>query len=189
MSDFIFEGTPKSTVNINKISLFKDEQKINVINPQSDPVTDSSWHIDSRTQSEKFLAIICNSLSLLNELEFSHWNELCQRNCHFLEKSKHGIYITDFDTKEEQRIFKAKKSENDYIEKLGHQNLRKSPKRNVQLNFNSLELGTFYNPRMPMDLVKIQQHSIADLYTDYLENPQKLVGYINLAKNLEISRA
>ena len=40
-----------------------------------------------------------------------------------------------------------------------------------------------------MDLVKIQQHSIADLYTDYLENPQKLVGYINLAKNLDISRA
>ena len=75
------------------------------------------------------------------------------------------------------------------LKKLGHQNLRKSPKRNVQLNFNSLELGTFYNPRMPMDLVKIQQHSIADLYTDYLENPQKLVGYINLAKNLEISRA
>ena len=40
-----------------------------------------------------------------------------------------------------------------------------------------------------MDLVKIPQHSVSDLYNKYLADPQKIVGYINLAKNLNISRA
>ena len=83
-------------------------------------MTDSSWYIDTRTQSEKFLAIVCNSLSLLNEGEFSHWNELCGRNCNFLEKSKHGLYCTDYDIKEQQRIFKVKLNKIGYIEKLGN---------------------------------------------------------------------
>ena len=106
-----------------------------------------------------------------------------------MEKSKRGIYCTDYDIKDQQRIFKAKQSKNEYIEKLGNKKLRKSPKRKVELNFNSLELGVFYNPRMSMDIVQIQQHSIADLYSDYLADPQKIIGYINLAKNLDISRA
>ena len=124
--------------------------------PKSDPVQDSSWHIDNRSQPQRFLSIICNSLSILNELELNHWNQLCQRDCLFLEKSKQGIYVSDFDIKDQQRLFKAKKSKNDYVERLGQQNLKKSPKKEVQLNSNSLELGTFYNPRMLMDKVKIQ---------------------------------
>ena len=72
------------------------------------------------------------------------------------EKSKQGIIVSDFDIKDQQRLFKAKMSKNDYVERLGQQNLKKSPKKEVQLNSNSLELGTFYNPRMLMDKVKIQ---------------------------------
>ena len=40
-----------------------------------------------------------------------------------------------------------------------------------------------------MDMVKIQQPTMASLYKEYMADPQKLVGYINLAKNLNISKA
>ena len=134
--------------------------------PKSDPEQDPSWHIDNRSQPQRFLSIICNSLSILNELELNHWNQLCQRDCLFLEKSKQGIYVTDFDIKDQQRIFKAKMSKNDYVQRLGQENLRNSPKRKIQLNSNSLEMGIFYNPIMSIDKVKIQQHNINDLLSE-----------------------
>ena len=50
-------------------------------------------------------------------------------------------------------------------------------------------MQTFYNPLMLIDRVKSQQHNINDLLSAYMENPQKIVGFINIAKGLNISRA
>ena len=123
--------------------------------PKLDPKIDPSWHIDSRTMPEKFLSIVCNSLSLLTELELTHWNELCQRNCLFLEKSKQGIYVSDFDIKTEQRLYKAKMSKLDYIEKLGEENSKKVTRTDIRLNLHGLEKQSFYNPGTSIDKVKI----------------------------------
>ena len=70
--------------------------------PKSDPVIDPIWAVDNRTLPEKFISIMCNSLGLLTSLELDHWNRICGRNCLFKEKSKSGIYSTDFDIKTEQ---------------------------------------------------------------------------------------
>ena len=198
----IFEGNHEQNLSVNNISLNNLEKKLNIANPdfvcnklfrfifpKSDPEQDPSWHIDKRSQPQRFLSIICNSLSIINELELNHWNQLCQRDCLFLEKSIQGIYVSNFDINYQLRIFKAKMSKNDYIQRLGQENLRNSPKQKVQLNFNSLEMGIFYNPIMSIDKVKIQQHNINDLLSDYMVDPQKIVGFINIAKNLKISRA
>ena len=104
--------------------------------PRVDPEIDESWYVDTRSQTEKYFDIVCNSLSLLNEGDFAHWNELCARDCNFLEKSKLGLYCTEYDIKDQQRIFKAKQSKMDYIEKLGNEKVKKSNRRNLKLNFS-----------------------------------------------------
>ena len=76
--------------------------------PRFDPEIDENWFIDTRSQTEKYFDIVCNSLNLLNEGEFAHWNELCARDCKFQEKSKLGLYCTDYDIKDLQRIFNSK---------------------------------------------------------------------------------
>ena len=145
--DIILGGPPEQNLSVNSFSLTNGEEKINISNPdficnklsrfifpKFDPEKDPNWYVDSRSMPEKFLSIMCNSLSLLTELELNHWNELCGRNCLFKEKSKSGIYATDFDIKTEQRIFKAQMSKLDYIEKLGAENSKKVTRTDIQLN-------------------------------------------------------
>ena len=182
-------GTPEHSLCVNSILLSNGEEKINVSNPnfecnklsrfvfpKFDPKIDPSWHIDSRTVPEILLSIICNSLSILTEIELTHWNQLCQRDCLFLEKSKQGIYVSDFDIKNEHNLYKAKMSKIDYIEKLGEQNIKKSNKTDIRLNSHSLEMQSFYNPLMLIDRVKVQQLNINDLMSVYTKDPKKIVG-------------
>ena len=88
-SNLIFEGNHEQNLSVNNISLNNLEKKLNIANPdfvcnklfrfifpKSDPEQDPSWHIDKRSQPQRFLSIICNSLSILNELELNHWNQL-----------------------------------------------------------------------------------------------------------------
>ena len=118
---------------------------------------------------EKFLSIICNSVSLLTELELTHWNELCGRNCLFKEKFKSGIYVSDFDIKTEQRLYNAKMSKLDYIEKLGEENSKKVTRTDIQLNLHGLKKQSFYNPLTLIDRVKVQPLNVND--------PNQIVGY------------
>ena len=67
--------------------------------------------------------------------------------------------------------------------------MKKLDKKNFKSYFGRLEIGIFYNPRISIDMVKIQQPTMSSLYKKYMANPQKLVGYIILAKNLNISKA
>ena len=75
-----------------------------------------------------------------------HWNKMCGRDCLFKEKSKSGIYSTDFDIKMEQRLYKKNMSRLDYIDKLGAENPKNSTHTDFQLNLHSLEEQSFYNP-------------------------------------------
>ena len=97
---------------------------------------------------------MCTSLGLLTSLELEHWNEICGRDCLFKEKSKAGIYATDYDIKTEQRNFKKKMSRLDYIDTLGTKISKKSKNLECQLNFNSLEEQVFYNPLSSIDKIK-----------------------------------
>ena len=113
---------PHEQINyVNSISLNSTQNNMNINNPnlscqklarfvfpKSDPAIDPNWAVDDRTLPEKFLNIMCTSLGLLTSLELEHWNEICGRDCLFKEKSKAGIYATDYDIKQEQRMFKKK---------------------------------------------------------------------------------
>ena len=157
--------------------------------PKSDPVINPSWAVDTRTLPEKFLSIMCTSLGLLNSLELEHWNTICGRNCLFKEKSKAGIYATDYDIKTEQRNFKKEMARLNYIDTLGNKTSPNSRKNDHQLNFNSLEEQVFYNPLSSIDKIKIQSVSENNLLLVYQDNPNILIGYLNLARSLNISKA
>ena len=107
-------------------------------------------------------------------------------NCKYQEKSKLGLYCTDFDIRDQQRLWKASQSKNNYAEHLGGKDDKKLPKSNIKSHFCELENGNFYNPSTAIDRVKIQRHSMRTLYKDYMVDSQKLCGYINIAINLNI---
>ena len=107
----------------------------------------------------------------------------------FKKKTKLGLYCTDYDIKDQQRIFKANQSKTNYVEKLGNQNVKNLDKRNFKSHFGRLEHGIFYNPRSAIDGVRIQRPTMTSLYKDYMAEAQKIVGYINIARNLNISKA
>ena len=102
--------------------------------PKSDPIINPSWAVDTRTLPEKFLNIMCTSLGLLNSLELEHWNTICARNCLFKEKSKAGIYATDYCIKTEQRKFKKEMARLNYIDTLGSKTSPGSKKNDYQLS-------------------------------------------------------
>ena len=52
--------------------------------------------------------IICNSLILLSHDKYLYYNQLCQRDVKYLEKSKQGLYSTDYCIKAQIRDYKAK---------------------------------------------------------------------------------
>ena len=62
-------------------------------------------------------------------------------------------------------------------------------KRNFKSHFGRLEHDIFYNPCPAIDRVKIQRPSMSSLYKDYMGDAQKICGYINIAKNLNIYKA
>ena len=66
------------------------------------------------------------------------------------------MYCTDFDIKDQQRLWKANQSKNTYDEQLGSQNVKNLAKRNLKSHFGKLESGIFYNPCSAIDRVKIQ---------------------------------
>ena len=135
--------------------------------PKSDPVINPSWAVDDRTLPEKFLNIMCNSLGLLTNLELEHWNKMCGRNCLFKEKSKYGIYSTDFNIKMEQRIYKKNMSRMKYINNLGADDPNNPTQTDFQLNLHSLNEEPFYNPLSSIDKIKIQPLSVTDLLKVY----------------------
>ena len=178
---------------LNKISVCSLNEKINEINhnlitqklsrfvfPRFDPPVNENWHIDSRTPTQKMFDILCNSLNLLNENEFAHWNTLCSRNYKYQEKSKLGLYCTYFDIKDQQRLWKASQSKHSYAEQLGSQDVKKLAKSHLKSHFGKLENGYFYNPCSAIDMVKIQRHSMSTLYKDYMGDAQQKLKYFKI---------
>ena len=93
---------------VNKINISSFNDTINILNPtvktnklaryvfpRVDPPTDPNWFKDDRKPTEKMLDIMCNSLSLLNQDEYVHYSQFCQRDIKFMDKSKQGIYATE----------------------------------------------------------------------------------------------
>ena len=68
------------------------------------------------------LDVMCNSLSLLNQDEYALYNDLCQRDIKFMEKSKQGIYATSYCIKGLIREYKAPLKKTNYVEGLGVNN-------------------------------------------------------------------
>ena len=77
----------------------------------------------------------------------------------------------------------------DYIEKLGADNPKKVTRTDFQLNLHSLEKQPFYNPFTSIDKAKVQPLSVNDLLGVYQKDPNQIVGYLNLARSLNVSRA
>ena len=88
---------------------------------------------------------MCNTLSKLNQDEYVHYSQLCQRDIKFLEKSRQGLYATDYCIKAQIWKYKAKLHKENYVEGLGDKNHRE-PKDKICSNYNKLEETMYFNP-------------------------------------------
>ena len=77
----------------------------------------------------------------------------------------------------------------DYIEKLGEEISKKVTMNDIRLNLHGLQKQSFYNPLTLIDRVKVQPLNLIDRLGVYTKDPNQIVGYINLAKSLNVSRA
>ena len=77
----------------------------------------------------------------------------------------------------------------DYIDTLGTKISKKTENLDFQLNSNSLEEQVFYNPLSTIDKIKIQSVNENNLLHIYQQNPNILIGYLNLARSQNISKA
>ena len=103
------------------------------------------------------------------------------RNTKFQEKSESGFYVSDFDIKDQIRLWKASQNKDNYAEQIGNQGRKGKPKSKIFSHFCEIENGNFYNPRTAIDRVKIQRNTMTSLYRDYMLNPQTHCGYIDVA--------
>ena len=76
--------------------------------------------------------IICNSLILLSHDKYLYYNQLCQRDVKYLEKSKQGLYSTDYCIKAQIRDYKVKLNKENYVENLGEKPYREPKDKFVQ---------------------------------------------------------
>ena len=76
-----------------------------------------------------------------------------------------------------------------YIDTLGTEKFKNPNENNFQLNLHSPEEQLFYNPLSSIDKIKVQSLSETNLLQVYKKKTDLLIGYLNLARSLDISKA